>query len=78
MRTLRFLLPYTRNYWLPLLLTVLSMFALVGVQLLVPWIIRSLVSAVTDQAVWNEQTMSFVTRLTLLLLGLYVGRGVLQ
>ncbi len=78
MRTLKFLLPYTRNYLLPLILTVLSMFALVGVQLLVPWIIRSLIGAVTNQAVWNEQTMSFVTQLTLLLLGLYVGRGVLQ
>ncbi|MGC8780615.1 MAG: ABC transporter ATP-binding protein, partial [Anaerolineae bacterium] len=78
MRTLKFLLPYTRNYLIPLILTVLSMFALVGVQLLVPWIIRSLIGAVTNQAVWNEQTMAFVTQLTLLLLGLYVGRGVLQ
>ncbi len=78
MRTLRFLLPYTRRYLIPLSLTVISMFALVGVQLLVPWIIRSLISAVTHQATWNEETMSFVTRLTLVLLGIFVARAVLQ
>ncbi len=78
MRTIKFLLPYTRSYRLPLVLTVLSMFALVGVQLLVPWIIRGLVGAVTNQAVWNAETMAFVTRLTVILLGLYLGRAVLQ
>jgi len=78
MRTLKFLIPYTRGYLIPLVLTVISMFALVGVQLLAPWIIRSLVGAVTDQAVWNEQTMAFVTRLALILLGLYIGRAALQ
>src|SRR5512139_635078 len=78
MRTLKFLLPYTRRYLIPLTLTVVSMFALVGVQLLVPWIIRDLVGAVTTQTGWNEQTMAFVTRLSLLLLGLYVLRAGLQ
>ena len=78
MRTLKFLLPYTRRYLVPLTLTVVSMFVLVGVQLLVPWIIRALIGAVTTQAGWNEQTMAFVTRLALLLLGLYALRAVLQ
>jgi ATP-binding cassette subfamily B protein/subfamily B ATP-binding cassette protein MsbA len=78
MRTLKFLLPYTRRYLIPLTLTVVSMFALVGVQLLVPWIIRALIGAVTTETGWNEQTMTFVTRLALLLLGLYALRAVLQ
>lgn len=78
MRTLRFLLPYTRNYLAPLILTVVSMFALVGVQLLVPWIIRSLIGAVTDQAAWNAENMTFVTRLALGLLGVFVARAFLQ
>lgn len=78
MRTLKFLLPYTRHYLAPLILTVVSMCALVGVQLLVPWIIRSLIRAVTDQATWNAESMTFVTRLTLALLGVFVARGFLQ
>ena len=78
MRTLEFLLPYTRRYLVPLTLTVVSMFVLVGVQLLVPWIIRALIGAVTTEAGWNEQTMAFVTRLALLLLALYALRAGLQ
>ncbi len=78
MRTLKFLLPYTRRYLVPLSLTVVSMFALVGVQLLVPWIIRALIGAVTDQAAWNPENMAFVTRLALALLGVFVARAVLQ
>ena len=60
MRTLTFLVPYTRRYLVPLTLTVVSMFVLVGVQLLVPWIIRALIGAVTTEVGWNEQTMAFV------------------
>ena len=78
MRTLKFLLPYARRYLVPLTLTVVSMFVLVGVQLLVPWIIRALIGAVTTEIGWNEQTMAFVPRLALLLLALYALRAVLQ
>jgi ATP-binding cassette, subfamily B, bacterial len=78
MRTLKFLLPYCRRYIVPLTLTVVSMSLLVGVQLLVPWIIRDLIGAVSNEAIWNAQTMAFVTRLALLLLGLYVVRAGLQ
>ena len=78
MRTLKFLLPYCRRYIVPLTLTVVSMSLLVGVQLLVPWIIRDLIGAVSNEAVWNAQTMAYVTRLALLLLGLYVVRAGLQ
>jgi ATP-binding cassette subfamily B protein len=78
MRTLKFLLPYCRRYIVPLTFTVVSMSLLVGVQLLVPWIIRDLIAAVSNQASWNAQTMAYVTRLALLLLGLYVVRAGLQ
>jgi ATP-binding cassette, subfamily B, bacterial len=78
MRTLKFLLPYCRRYIVPLTLTVVSMSLLVGVQLLVPWIIRDLIAAVSNQASWNAQTMAYVTRLALFLLGLYVVRAGLQ
>ncbi len=78
MRTLKLVLGYGRNYFTPLALTVVSMIALVGVQLLVPWIVRTLVASVTDQAGWNPQTLALVTRLALFLLGLYLLRAVLQ
>ena len=78
MRTLKFLLPYCCRYIVPLTLTVVSMSLLVGVQLMVPWIIRDLIAAVSNQASWNAQTMAYVTRLALLLLGLYIVRAGLQ
>ncbi len=78
MRTLKLVLGYGRNYFMPLALTVVSMIALVGVQLLVPWIVRTLVASVTDQATWNSQTLALVTRLALFLLGLYLLRAFLQ
>ena len=48
MQTLRFLFVYARNYKLSLLVTVVSMLLLVGAQLLIPWIIKTMVGAVTD------------------------------
>ncbi len=78
MRTLKLVLGYGRNYLTPLALTVVSMIALVGVQLLVPWIVRTLVASVTDQATWTPQTLALVTRLALFLLSLYLLRALLQ
>jgi ATP-binding cassette subfamily B protein/subfamily B ATP-binding cassette protein MsbA len=53
------------------------MFLLVGVQLLSPWIIRTLINAITTQG-WDQQSMELVTRLAVFLLVLYLLRGVLQ
>ncbi len=77
MRTLRFVFAYTRNYVGPLIVTVVSMLAMVGVQLLTPWIIRTLVAAVT-QGQWDAESQRFITQLTLLLLVVYLARGGLQ
>jgi ATP-binding cassette subfamily B protein/subfamily B ATP-binding cassette protein MsbA len=52
------------------------MLALVGVQLLSPWVIRTLIAAVEGQA-WDQEALALVTRLALLLLGLYLVRGIL-
>jgi ATP-binding cassette subfamily B protein len=67
---------YARKYTGVLVITVISMFLLVGVQLLIPWIIKDLIAAITDQMAAN-QTMSFITTLTLAMLGVYVLRAVL-
>jgi hypothetical protein len=53
------------------------MLALVVVQLLIPWIIRSLVSLVTDAGV-SIDSMGTITKMTLLVLAVYIARAILQ
>ena len=77
MKTLGFLLKYAKRYLVPLIITVVSMILLVGVQLLGPWIIRTLIASVKDQ-VAGQASMALVTRLALLALGIYVIRAGLQ
>ncbi|MBN1427484.1 MAG: ABC transporter ATP-binding protein [Anaerolineae bacterium] len=53
------------------------MLALVGMQLLIPWIIRILIAAITAPDATMD-VMSLVTRLTVIVLMIYLGRAVLQ
>jgi len=76
-KSLKFVFQYTRKYSGVLVLTILSMLLLVGVQLLAPWIVRSMVATVTDPGV-SLDDLRLITRLALLALGLYVFRAVLQ
>jgi len=68
---------FARRYTKELVLTVISMILLVGVQLLIPWVIRSLIDAVTEQPL-DADTMAHVTRLTILSAAALVIKGVLQ
>jgi ATP-binding cassette subfamily B protein len=77
MRQFRFLLKYARRYMGPLALTVVSMFLLVGAQLTVPWIVRSMVAIVTDPTAGVE-AMGSITRLAALALAVYVARAILR
>lgn len=77
MKSLKFVFQFTGKYTGVLVLTVLSMLLLVGVQLLAPWIVRSMIAAVTDPGV-SPDDLGLITRLALLALGLYVFRAVLQ
>ncbi len=72
-----FLLKYAKRYTRPLVITVVSMVLLVAVQLLVPWIIRSMIAAVTDEAAGPE-SIALVARLALIALLIYVLRSGLQ
>ncbi|MEZ4869591.1 MAG: ABC transporter ATP-binding protein [Caldilineaceae bacterium] len=76
MHQLKFLYIYARKYTFSLIITVISMLALVGVQLLIPWIIRTMVSAVTDGN--GQFDAALVTRLALFALAVYVARAALQ
>ena len=53
------------------------MLALVGVQLLIPWIIKTLVSMVTIPGN-SIDSLSTITKLTLLVLVVYIARSILQ
>lgn len=44
MQSLKFLYVYAKKYTGSLIITVISMLLLVGVQLLIPWIIKTIVS----------------------------------
>jgi len=77
LKPLIFVFKYARNYIWPLVATVVGMLALVGVQLLAPWIIKTMVGTITEQGVGLE-AMGTITRLAVLALVAYLARGVLQ
>lgn len=77
MKAFTLIFRFARNYTLQLAITVISMVLLVGVQLLVPWVIRSLIAAVTEQPI-GSGTMAYVARLTILTAVALVAKGGLQ
>ena len=77
MKPFQLIFTYARRYTLSLVVTAISMLALVSVQLLIPWIVKLLVANVTDPTA-SLENMSYVTKLTLVVLIAYVGRAGLQ
>jgi ATP-binding cassette subfamily B protein/subfamily B ATP-binding cassette protein MsbA len=77
MQSLAFLFRYARNYTAVLIVTVAAMLLLVGAQLVIPWIIKTMVAEVTNP---GGSTISYetVTWLTLLALSVFVLRAGLQ
>jgi ATP-binding cassette, subfamily B, bacterial len=76
MKTLKFVLAYARNYTSWLIATVASMVLLVGVQLLTPWIIKTMVASVQQQT--TTQSYDLVTQLAVLGLVVYIVRAGLR
>jgi ATP-binding cassette subfamily B protein/subfamily B ATP-binding cassette protein MsbA len=76
-RPLQLVFSYARTYTKALIITIISMLLLVGVQLLVPWIIKTLISAVTTQ-VASQQTMNLIIQLTVVVLVVYIFRAGLE
>ncbi len=74
MKTARYVFGYARSNLLALTLTVGSMVLLVGVQLLAPWIVKTMIAAVTDPEAGAE-ALKQVSRLAVLALGVYIARG---
>lgn len=77
MKPFKLIFLYARNYIPALTITALSMLGLVGVQLFIPWIVRTLVAAVTDSSATLD-VMNLVRQLTTVALAVYIARAVLQ
>lgn len=77
MKPLKFLFVHIRKYAWPLALTVTSMFLLVSLQLVIPWIVKTMISAVTDPH-GGQFSHALVTRLALLAFAVYLARALLQ
>ena len=74
---MKLLLRFAKKYSWALAVTVLSMLVLVGAQLLIPWLVRTLIELVTEQTL-SQETMNIVNRLTLIALITFIARGVVQ
>jgi ATP-binding cassette subfamily B protein len=77
LQSLRSVLRHVKRYKLTLTLTMLSMLALVAIQLVAPWLVRTMIVAVTDPDAGAE-AMNLVARLALIALVVYVIRAVMQ
>jgi ATP-binding cassette subfamily B protein len=74
MKPFQLIFNYARRYTNSLVVTALSMLALVGIQLLIPWIITLLIARITDPGT-TLANYNYVTTLTLIVLGAFVVRA---
>jgi ATP-binding cassette subfamily B protein/subfamily B ATP-binding cassette protein MsbA len=77
MKPFQLIFKYARKYSLYLTITAISMLALVGVQLLIPWVIKLLIAQVTKPGS-SLEAMGYITRLALIVLVVYIARALLQ
>jgi len=76
-QSLRWVLKHLGRYRLPLALTIFGMLALVGIQLIGPWLVKTMISAVTSPEA-SPETTGLVARLALLALAVYLIRAVMR
>lgn len=76
MKTFQHLFRFAKRYYKALLITIISMILLVGVRLLIPWVISSLVELVTTDP-FPADIVSQITKLTLVAGLIFIVRGVL-
>lgn len=77
MKSLAFVFKFARHYKIPLTLTVISMILLVGAQLLIPWIIRTLINTVTSENL-SLESFNTITNLALIALAVFLVKAGLQ
>jgi len=76
-QVMKLLLRFAKKYTWALIITIISMLVLVGAQLLIPWLVRTLINLVTEGQ-FSPDTMETITRLTLIALATFLARGVVQ
>jgi ATP-binding cassette subfamily B protein len=74
MKPFQLIFNYARRYTSSLVVTALSMLALVGIQLLIPWVIKLLIARITDPGT-TLANLNYVTLLALIVLGAYLVRA---
>ena len=77
MKPIQLVFSYARRYKLNIIITIISMFLLVGMSLAIPWIIRALIADVTAAMV-TPASYKLVTALALAVLGIYILRAFMQ
>jgi ATP-binding cassette subfamily B protein/subfamily B ATP-binding cassette protein MsbA len=76
MKTIQFILSFARKYTKPMVITVISMLLLVGVQLVIPWSIRTLINMFSGGAITLE-TLNSINQLALIVLIVYIAKAFL-
>ena len=66
-----------RKYWKLIAMTALTMLALVGAQLLIPWMIRLLLERLTTEPL-SQDTIDFITRSSVIALIVFIARALMQ
>ena len=74
MKPFQLIFNYARRYTSSLVVTALSMLALVGIQLLIPWVITLLITRITNPGT-TLANYNYVTTLSLVVLGAYIVRA---
>lgn len=77
MKTLRFILAFAKKYKWPLVITIFSMLLLVAAQLVIPWIIRQLITTVTSLSP-SLDTFAHINDLALIVLLVLMAKAILQ
>ncbi|MGB4594756.1 MAG: ABC transporter ATP-binding protein [Anaerolineaceae bacterium] len=71
------MLKLSRKYTRELVITTVTMLALVGVQLLIPWLIKNVIAKLTDGTL-STDTLQFITQISLIALVAFAVRAILQ
>ena len=74
MKPFQLIFNYARKYTLALVVTAFSMLVLVGIQLLIPWIVKLLIAEVTAPGA-SVSNMNYVSILALIVLAAYLARA---
>ena len=77
MKPFQLIFNYARRYKFALIVTTVSMLALVGLQLLIPWAVKLLLDEITAPGASMED-MAYVARLTVIVLFVFIARAGLQ